>query len=341
MQIDVQVPADFESHTTAPVIPIMDIARVFSDKYKIKKPDAQKKLSFGTFAWVPASKCYINFEEQRHPEDNHILKIHKNYDAQLCTPLNAVYYPKTGRYHISDGQQHSIATLLQYDLDVADPMLPVWFVEGDQKTERKLVLGLNRDNLPMNKFFLHKAEVKDGNVTAVKIQRMCEQVGVYPSHKNKKRVTCITHISNLYTCYKKLGESNTRDALEILTQAFPGQRINTLAMLGLAAVFKQLKQENKYSKELAEDIGIALRAAFENMHAIYVDINRWFDTLITNQTIPKYAVENIGKYSSGIVKTYQRVTGIKVIEPTHDAVDPKFILSGVKNLYKQHGGVNA
>lgn len=341
----VYIPDEYTTASFDKIVPIEHIARVFKNKHKLNPVAKFVKQRFGQFAWVPASKCRINFGEQRVPEDGHILKIHNHYDPELCTPLIAVYYPETDTYHISDGQQHGIATLLQHiDFDEEEVMLPVWYVLGNEATERKLVLGLNRDNLPMARFFIHQAEVKNGVDTAVKIQRMCKRIGVVPSYKAKGKLPCITHITNLYISYKSLGEKNTAKALEVLTNAFPTkangvsvQHINTLAMLGLAGVFKQLKAANAYSDELAEDIGLVMSIAFKDMNAVHKDIKFWFEQLPKSQ---KLEVENIGRYSSGILKTYEVVTGQRPVDPIYDTVKPVVLLSTAKRRYANEGGLH-
>lgn len=342
----ISIPDEYAVSSNNPVVPMEHIARVFSNKHKLTPVAKFTKASFGKFAWVRAKKCYINFEEQRFPEDKHILKLNKNFDPELCTPLIAVYYPETDTYHISDGQQHGIATLLQHlDFDDEDLELPVWFVEGDAHTERKLVLGLNRDNLPMARFFIHQAEVKNGVDTAVKIQRMCDKIGVVPAYKAKGKLPCITHITNLYISYKSLGEKNTVKALEVLTNAFPTkangvstQHINTLAMLGLAGVFKQLKAVGAYTDEIAEDIGLVLSIAFKDMNSVHKDIKFWFEQLPKSQ---KLEVENIGRYSSGILKTYEVITGQRLVDPIYDSVKPVVMMASAQRRYAKEGGLHA
>ncbi len=348
IEIDTSVfiPDEYVISPTDPVVPLAHISRVFAAKHNITPVSKALKEYFGTFAWVPLSKLFINFGEQRFPEDKHILKINKNYDHDLCTPLIAVYYPETDTYRVVDGQQHAIATLLQHiDFDDEEVELPVWFVLGDESTERKLVLGLNRDNLPMARFFIHQAEVKNNEPTAVKIQNMCNRVGVVPAYKAKGKLPCITHITNLYISYKSLGEKNTAKALEVLTTMFPTkangvsvQHINTLAVLGLAGVFKQLKAEKVYTDELAEDIGLAMQIAFQDMNAVHKDIKFWFEQLPKSQ---KLEVENIGRYSSGILKTYEVITGQRVVDPIYDSVKPVVALARAQRVYKQMGGLYA
>ena len=338
------IPDDFVINGNNPVVPIVHIGKVFKRKLKIRPNATFAKTPYGTFAWVPASKCFINFQEQRFPEEKHITKIAKNYDPELCTPLIAVYYPETDTYHVSDGQQHGIATMLQY-ADGDDVMLPVWYVTGDAFTERKLVLGLNRDNLPMAKYFIHAAEVKNGVETAVRVQKMCERVGVEPAYKAKGSKPCVTHITNLYIAYKQLGEKNTAKSLEVLTQAFPTksngvsvQHINTLAMLGLAGVFKQLKAEGVYTDEIAEDIGLVLQIAFKDMNSVHKDIKFWFEQLPRSM---KLEVENIGRYSSGILKTYEVITGKCLIKPIYDDVKPVVMIKAAQRNYAKQGGLYA
>lgn len=345
-EISVSIPEEYAIDPAIPVVPMEHIARVFASKHELTPIAKFTKQRFGQFAWVPAKKCFINFEEQRFPEDKHILKLNKNYDTELCTPLIAVYYPDTDTYHVSDGQQHGIATLLQYlDFDDEELELPVWFVTGDASTERKLVLGLNRDNLPMARFFIHQAEVKNGIDTAVKIQRMCDRIGVVPAYKAKGKLPCITHITNLYISFKSLGEKNTEKALQVLKNAFPTktngvsvQHINTLAMLGLAGVFKQLKAAQTYTDELAEDIGLVLSIAFKDMNAVHKDIKFWFEQLPKSQ---KLEVENIGRYSSGILKTYEAVTGYRPVDPIYDSVKPVIMLTNAQRRYAKEGGLHA
>ena len=342
----ISIPDEYVTSSMDPVVPIEHIARVFKTKHQLTPVAKFVKNRFGQFAWVPAKKCRINFREQRFPEDKHILKINKNFDPELCTPLIAVYYPETDTYHISDGQQHGIASLLQHiDFDSEDVELPVWYVLGNEATERKLVLGLNRDNLPMARFFIHQAEVKNGVDTAVKIQRMCDKIGVVPAYKAKGKLPCITHITNLYISYKSLGEKNTAKALEVLTNAFPTkangvsvQHINTLAMLGLAGVFKQLKAAGVYTDEIAEDIGLVMSIAFKDMNSVHKDIKFWFEQLPKSQ---KLEVENIGRYSSGILKTYEVITGKRLVDPIYDSVKPVVMLTSAQRRYTNAGGLYA
>lgn len=338
------IPDEYVLTAGDPVVPMTHIASKFKELHGMKPQAKFVQSAHGQFAWAPAKKCYINFGEQRFPEPKHIGKIHKNYDPTLCTPLIAVYYPETDRYHISDGQQHGIATLLHY-LDSDDMLLPIWYVLGDESTERKLVLGLNRDNLPMAKFFIHQAEVKNGVDTAVRVQKMCDRVGVVPAYKPKGSKPCVTHITNLYISYKQLGEKNTAKALEVLTTAFPTkangvsvQHVNTLAMLGLAGAFKQLKEAKVYTDEIAEDIGLVLQIAFKDMNAVHKDIKFWFEKLPRSM---KLEVENIGRYSSGILKTYEVITGKRLIKPIYDDVEPVVMMGRAQRMYAKQGGLYA
>lgn len=335
--IDVGIPEEFLSTPGNPVSEFVHCAKVFKKINGIKASKTFDRTKFGNFAWVDPSKLRINFRAQRWPEEKHIIKLIGKFDPTLCTPLTCVYYPKTDTYHVSDGQQHGLALLVSYYSAINKGLeIPVWYVMGDEQTENKLVLGLNRDNLPMAKYFIHAAEVKQAKPTALAIEAMCQRAGVVPAYKAKGKKPCITHTTNLYMSYTSLGETATERALTMLVNTFPGEHINSLTMLGLAYIYKQLEMANAYTDELAEDIGLAMSICFKNMDSVHKDIKNWFE----NQKQNSFEVRNMGRYSSGILKAYEKLTGVVPIEAEFD-INPIGMYATYQRQYKKVGGLYA
>jgi hypothetical protein len=344
VDVSVGIPEEYLSDPSTPVSEMVHCATIFRNKNQLTNSKPWDQSQMGNFIWADPKDLVINFRAQRWPDDKHIKNIYDKFDNTLCTPLIAVYKPETGKYHVSDGLQHGLAYLNTYYTAIGKGLkVPVWYVIGDESVEDKLVMGLNRDNLPMSRYFIHALEVKQQKPTALAIEKMCNRAGVVPAFRTKGKKPCITHVTNLYLAYNSLGSKNTEKALEVLTNAFPldekgnVQHINSLVMLGLAYIFKQMKEQNVYSDAVAEDIGLALHICFANMDSVHKDIKFWFEKQKQN----KLEVRNMGRYSSGILRAYEKLTGQLPVAPDFPDINPIGMYAGFKRKYANMGGLHA
>lgn len=285
------------------VVSLVSVATTLAKKLKITPKKFDKSI-FNKFAWIDPAEIFVNFGAQRWPEDTHIAKIAKNFNPYKCTPLVCVYRTDLKQYRVCDGLQHGSGMIVTYFACVANGLeVPVWYTEADgDYVEHDIFLALNRDNLPMAKYFVHDQEVKMNVPKAVKIERIVKRAGAFTAYSSKKP-GAITHISDLYTGYKVLGDDCLKAAIECLRDYFPDDKIHTASMLGIGKVFLLLKEKNLLTEQIKQDIGAALFANYQDSDRLHLDIKEQFAKDYPSNYKGMNAME---KVASGIIDTYEQ-----------------------------------
>jgi hypothetical protein len=285
------------------VVPLTAVATTLFKKLKITPKQFDQSL-FCQFDWRDPAEIFVNFGAQRWPEERHIGKIVKNFNPYKATPLVCVYRTDLKQFRVCDGLQHGSAMIVTYFGCLANGLkVPVWYIEADNEfVEHDIFLALNRDNLPMALYFVHDQEVKMGVSRAVKIERMVKRAGAFTAYTSKKP-GAITHISDLYSGYKILGESNLQAAIECLRNYFVFDKVHTASMLGIGKVFQLLEKQGLLTDSVKQDIGAALYANFEDSDRLHLDIKEQFAKDYESNYKGMNAME---KVASGIIDVYNR-----------------------------------
>lgn len=306
---DVQMTTKAQSNTnpfvgsSGNVVSLVSVATTLSKKIKFT-PKKFEKSQFNKFAWVDPNVIDVNFGSQRWPDEPHIGKLVNKFNPYKCTPLVCVYRTDLERYRVCDGLQHGSGMIVTFFGCLNNGLeVPIWYVEADNEfVEHDIFLALNRDNLPMGKYFIHDQEVKMKVAKAVKIERIVKHAGAFTAYTSKK-AGAITHISDLYTGYKVLGEECLQSAIECLRDYFPYDKIHTASMLGIGKVFLLLKAEGKLNEKIKKDIGAALYANFDDSNRLHIDIKEQFKTDYPSNHKGMNAME---KVASGIIDVYNQ-----------------------------------
>jgi hypothetical protein len=313
--------------STGNVVPLTSVATTLFKKLKTIPKKFDKSL-FNKFAWVDPNAIDVNFGAQRWPEDTHIGKLVNKFNPYKCTPLVCVYRTDLKRYRVCDGLQHGVGMIATFFGCLNNGLeVPIWYVEADNEfVEHDIFLALNRDNLPMAKYFIHDQEVKMKVPKAVAIEKIVKRAGAFTAYQSKKP-GAITHISDLYTGHKVLGADCLYYAIECLRDYFPDDKIHTASMLGIGKVFLLLKAEGKLTDSVRKDVGAALFANFEDSDRLHLDIKEQFATTYPSNYKGMNAME---KVASGIIDVYQQHYNKSIeIDKPFDIVMPLMIEQSV------------
>jgi len=304
-------------------IPLATVARqvgtrlnlnIQKPKYVNTKYDDVIKL-----AWVPVSKCVINYKRQRHPEPAHIAKLIARWNLNLVTPLQTRYSANDDTYYIADGQQHGIAWVLMFG---ANSMVPVCYIESeDEGIESEMLLALNNDNAPMAKYFIHEQKCITGDAKALEIETAVTNADCYTSYK-KRGPGSITHITDLYAAEKSYGAKNVEHILGKMRIYWPAERIYTASMMGFLKLKDLMVQNGVYTDQLFDDAYYAASEFFEDSNRLHLDIKHQFQV--------KYPTNYQGmglreKIASGIIDAYEKINNIPFPVAKPFAVDMPWI----------------
>jgi hypothetical protein len=290
-------------------VPIIQVARMLQKRIGSIKPntnfDYKSELQF---AWVPASKVFINYERQRWPEPNHIKKLRSKWDIHCVTPLQCRYSPSEDTYYGSDGQQHTLEWIAQYG-ELSD--VPVFFVASeDENIESKQLLALNNDNEPMAKYFIHQQEVIMGVSEAVALENCVVNAGCTTGYK-KRVAGVITHISDLWMARDHYGVEALGQVLSKMRTYWPTEKIATATMLGFLKVRDLMIGSGIYTDELFEDVFYHASNFFESSDRLHNDIKEQFEVDYSTNYRGMGVRE---KVASGIIDAYEKLSN-KVLCP--------------------------
>jgi hypothetical protein len=285
-------------------VPLIQVARMMQRRTDPVTSDTtfdyKKHLKF---AWVPADLIYFNYYRQRYAMPTQCNKLNKKWNINCVTPLQCRYSPKENRYYGADGQQHTIAWVLNYG-EHSD--VPVWYVESeDESIESHMVLALNNDNEPMAEYFIHTQEVILGIPEAVALENCVLDAGCTTAYK-KKKPGCITHISDLRNARDHYGLDNLNIVLKKMRQYWPGEKIFTATMLGLLKLKSILDANKIYDDNLMDDIFYHATQFFESSDRLHLDIKDEFERAYPTNYKGMGVRE---KVASGIISAYEQLSG--------------------------------
>ena len=257
--------------TGSKVKSLLDVTQMVAKRIgvKIGKSKYDKLKSFGSM--IPIEKCYINYDRQRYPEPLHIRKLINTWNPFCVTSLECRYDANEDRYYICDGQQHGIAwTILFYGSGEGNMTeIPAnFFVSDDPNTESRVLLGLNCDNKPMAKFFIHDQQVKMREPDAVALENAVRNAGCKTAYKSKAPGS-VTHFPNLYTARDDYGLTEIENVLKSMLVWAPNETIETDMMLGLLKVRELMYDDPNINKNIFEDI----------FNEVVQQVSIYFDTM--------------------------------------------------------------
>jgi hypothetical protein len=304
---------------------IVSVAKSVTDAYggEIAQSHDSTYANQIKFAWVPLSKCYINYRRQRWPEPSHIKKLLSKWNIICATPLQARYSKAEDRYYIADGQQHGIAWVIKYG---ADANVPVAYVESeDENVESEMLLALNTGNEPMKPYFIHKQEVIMGIPEAVDLENCVTAAGCQVSYR-KRSAGCITNIGHLYIARDTFKLPELELGLIKMKQHWPTKYIQTDTLRGLLHIRKLMKNANTYTDDLFDDV-------IRTVKVRYVDESGVVDAKVLFNAVQEQCRVNLettsidaeSKLASGILSVYEQVKGQDIVaghRPFKDLVMP-------------------
>ena len=312
---------------------IISVAQSVADSYGglIEENGNKEYESKIKFAWVPLSKCFINYRRQRWPEPAHIKKLIAKWNVICATPLQARYSKDEDRYYIADGQQHGIAWAIKYGPNAS---VPVSYIESeDENDESIMLLALNTGNEPMKPYFIHKQEVMMGIQEAVDLENTVTDAGCAMSYR-KRSAGCITNIGHAYIARDHFGLEELKVGLIKMKQHWPTKYVQTDTLRGLLQIRKLLKDKkiNTYTDDLFDDIIRTVKVRYVDESGI-VDAKVLFNAIQEQCRInlETTAIDAESKLASGILSIYEQVKGVDVVKgrrPFKDLVMP--VLKGVK-----------
>lgn len=314
-------------------INIISVARAVADANGTTIPEIHDKSyeKVIKFAWVPLSKCYINYERQRWPEPPHIKKMLSKWNIICATPLQARYSQQEDRYYIADGQQHGIAWVLKYG---PDAKVPVAYIESeDENDESIMLIELNTGNEPMKPYFIHKQHVKMGYPEAVDLENTVNSAGCAVSYR-KRSAGCITNIGHLHISRDNFGLKELEVGLIKMKQHWPTKYIQTDTLRGLLQIRKLLKDPkvNNYSDDLFNDIIRTVKSRYVDESGL-VDAKVMFNAVQEQCRInlETTAIDAESKMASGILSIYEQIKGVDVVKGRRPFKDLKMpVIKGVK-----------
>lgn len=265
--------------------------------------------SFYGFKWVPAEKCYLNYERQRWPEPKPIKDIAENFKKVAFQPVIARYSPSEDRYYIADGQQHGNGWLSVMGPDV---LVPVWYITSeDENDETIILLTQNTESTPMAKYFILKQKIIMGDQNAIDLEKTVIDADCELGYKTSKAGT-ITHITDLESCSESYGNDILGIVLSKYRLFWPTEKVHTATVLGFCKTLALLLSARVDDIETVfDDMFDACGQYFESADRLHLDIKDEFEkTYPTNYK----GMGQREKVCSGIIDVYEKIKGKKVID---------------------------
>ncbi|MBB4858281.1 hypothetical protein HNO88_001600 [Novosphingobium chloroacetimidivorans] len=154
-----------------------------------------------------------------------IQKIAKGWDWRMCLPL-VVSKRDDGSLWVLDGQHRLAAAKLRGDI----PYLPCCVsIYGGIQAEASMFVAMNRARRAINRLDDFHAAIAGGDNDALIVAQMVEAAGFTISRKTGSAAWApgeVAFTSAINSIRRKHGERVCRVALEMMAQAFPGQRLS-------------------------------------------------------------------------------------------------------------------
>lgn len=159
------------------------------------------------------------------PSRSLIQKIAKAWDWRMCLPL-VVSKREDGSLWVLDGQHRLAAARVRGDI----PYLPCCVsVYGGIQAEAAMFVAMNRARRAINRLDDFHAAIAGGDNDALIVAQMVESVGFTVSRKTGSAAWApgeVAFTSAINSTRRKHGERICRVALEMMAEAFPGQRLS-------------------------------------------------------------------------------------------------------------------
>lgn len=177
--------------------------------------------------WVGLDRLLVDDTYQRSvdtgPSRALIVRIGREWDWRLCVPL-MVSRRDDGLYVI-DGQHRLFGARLRKDV----PHLPCCISTYDSPAdEAAMFVAANRERRAMNRLDDFHAAQAGGNAEAVAVATLIEAVGFSVSRKTGSAAWApgeVAFTSAIAKARRRHGEEIAREALQLMAEAFPGQRL--------------------------------------------------------------------------------------------------------------------
>ncbi|MCP3732052.1 hypothetical protein M9978_16630 [Sphingomonas sp. MG17] len=152
-----------------------------------------------------------------------ISKIANEWDWRMCLPL--VVSKRADGFYVIDGQHRLAATKLRGDI----PYLPCCvFVFDSVAEEAAMFVAMNRSRRAINRLDDFHAAQAGGDADVLAITAMIEGVGFTVSRKTGSGAWApgeVAFTSAIAKARRRYGDDVARGALEIMSEAFAGQRL--------------------------------------------------------------------------------------------------------------------
>ena len=185
------------------------------------------KGSMPSIEWIQLDRLLVDDSYQRSidtgPSRALIARIGREWDWRLCVPLMVSRRPD-GLYVI-DGQHRWAGARLRTDV----PQLPCCIsVYDGPADEAAMFVAANRERRAMNRLDDFHAAQAGGDEDALAVAALITSVGFVVSRRTGSAAWApgeVAFTSAIAKARRRFGEEIAREALQLLAEAFPGERL--------------------------------------------------------------------------------------------------------------------
>lgn len=185
--------------------------------------------------WAPLDLLDLDHSYQRAADNPASLRLIKNiardWDWNLCLPLIAARRPGVVEFFVVDGQHRLAAARLRNKMmenpDISQ--LPCVIVAYDgAEAEAAAFVALNEQRRPLSPLEIYRAALTAGETEALAIDKLVKAAGLsiaLHGATGQMKPGEICNIPGIRRAMRRWGEGATGQALQIMAEAWRGQRM--------------------------------------------------------------------------------------------------------------------
>lgn len=199
---------------------------------------APAKGSRPTIEWLHVDRLSLDISYQRSTDNDAsrrlIASIAAKFDWRLCTPLVVSRRPD-GSFAVIDGQHRLLAARLRK----MDDLPCCVFTYDSPQDEARMFVAANRSRKPMNRLDDFHAAIAAGDDEALQVRQLITDAGLTVARNTSSSAWAAGEIAftgSVASVLRKHGAATTSQALTMIAEAFPDQKVTQAGSIFLGIV---------------------------------------------------------------------------------------------------------